>query len=230
MTTSTPGNGTRAARGKGGAKPAGPTAASPAPEGVRKAADSLRKRAEASIRAGQVDRASDSAQVDAQRTLHELQVHQVELELQNEELRRANDELSAMHARYHDLYDFAPVAYFTIDSERRIVEANLAGARLLGLDRGRLPKRRLAEFLHANSLVAFEQLAGRALIHDTLLEEALVIQPQAAEAVHVKVQARRVDEPTGGHVRLVMMDVSALRLANEELARSLENFFRYWRP
>lgn len=84
---------------------------------------------------------------EAERLLHELQVHQVELELQNEELRRARVELEAALDKYLDLYDFAPVGYFTLDAHGAIVEANLAGAALLGVDRSRLGGRRIADFL-----------------------------------------------------------------------------------
>lgn len=234
MTASTPPGNDRGDRGDRNKKARTlAIVAPPTPKDDGKAAADLRQRAEASMRSRMVEVAPDTgvdAQADPVRMLHELQVHQVELELQNEELRRANDELSALHARYHDLYDFAPVAYFTIDGDRRLVEANLAGARMLGQDRARLPQRRISEFVHPNSLVVFEQLLGRAMMKDTLLEDALVVRPQNAEPVHVKVQARRVDGTNGGQVRLVMMDVSALRRANEDLAHSLETFFRYFRP
>jgi PAS domain S-box-containing protein/putative nucleotidyltransferase with HDIG domain len=75
---------------------------------------------------------------DVGRLVHELQVHQIELEMQNGELRRANQELEELHSKYADLYDFAPVGYFTLDQGGQILEVNLTGARLLGLERQRL--------------------------------------------------------------------------------------------
>ena len=84
---------------------------------------------------------------EAKRVLHDLQVHQIELELQNEELRQAQEALEASRARYFDLYDLAPVGYFTLDEEGLILEANLTGATLLGVARGALVKQPLSRFV-----------------------------------------------------------------------------------
>src|SRR5512142_1949800 len=100
------------------------------------------------IRRGDV--AEPSGQ-DAQRLIHELQVHQVELELQNQELERARGELEAGMQSYSELYDFAPVGYLTLDRDGTIRKANLAGARMLGLERGRLVGGRFQLFVAEGS-------------------------------------------------------------------------------
>ena len=82
-----------------------------------------------------------------QRTLHELQVHQIELEMQNEELRLAQAELAAAQARYVDLYDLAPVGYVTLNEQGLILEANLTAASLLGVVRGVLIGQPLHRFI-----------------------------------------------------------------------------------
>jgi PAS domain S-box-containing protein len=108
----------------------------------------LRRRAEARLRernAGPVLEPDPNAK----RVFHELEVHQIELEMQNAELFRARNELEDALARYTDLYDFAPVGYLTIDPAGTILEANLTGAALLGIERSRLIRRRLASFVAA---------------------------------------------------------------------------------
>ncbi len=82
------------------------------------------------------------------RTLHELEVHQIELEMQNKELRRAQAELDASRARYFDLYDLAPVGYCTLNEQGLILEANLTLGTLLGVVRGELIRRPISQFIH----------------------------------------------------------------------------------
>src|SRR5574341_1492807 len=86
---------------------------------------------------------------ESQRLVHELQVHQIELEMQNEELRRTKEELEAALSKYTDLYDSSPVSYFTLGRDGTIRSVNLTGAHLLGVERSRLLDRRLGLFISA---------------------------------------------------------------------------------
>ena len=79
-----------------------------------------------------------TAEADTQRLLHELQVHQIELEMQNEELRNARNDMAALLEKYTDLYDFAPTGYFSLDERGRIQDVNLTGAAMLGVERSRM--------------------------------------------------------------------------------------------
>ena len=99
--------------------------------------ETIRQKAEALLREEYTveDLMADS---DLPAVLHELRVHQIELELQNDELRRTQQELHNAQKKYFDLYNFAPVGYFTFDAQGIIIEVNLTGARLLQRDRKRL--------------------------------------------------------------------------------------------
>ncbi len=84
---------------------------------------------------------------DVEILIHEFGVYQIELETQNEELRETRFALEETRDRYRELYDFAPVGYFTLGRTGEIVEANLTGCALLGEERRRLLGRYLPEFL-----------------------------------------------------------------------------------
>src|SRR5476649_1995323 len=94
-------------------------------------------------------------EADTNRLLHELQVHQLELEMQNVELQAARDKVETLLETYLDLYDFAPVGYFSIDEQGTILEVNLTGAALLGVERSRLINQRLRGFIDPPSLPDF---------------------------------------------------------------------------
>ena len=84
---------------------------------------------------------------EVQRTLHELQIRQIELESQNEELRGAQNQLEAIRARYYDLYEMAPVGYVTTSQNGLILEANLTAATLLGIPRDSLSSKHFSQFI-----------------------------------------------------------------------------------
>lgn len=107
----------------------------------------LRQRAEDVIRASPPANLEDLSPEDIQDLVYDLQVHQIELELQNEELSAAQLELHASRDRYAHLYDFAPIGYFSLDENGTVVEANLTGAALLGVARSLLIGRLLSDFV-----------------------------------------------------------------------------------
>src|SRR6266852_1254841 len=119
----------------------------------------LRRRAEACLRdqrKGQRSKAGDQkSEADTMRLLHELEVHQIQLQMQNAELQKARDDLEAAVEKYTDLYDFAPVGHFSIDESGVILEANLTGAALLSVERSRLINRRLLLFMSPTSRPIF---------------------------------------------------------------------------
>lgn len=106
----------------------------------------LRARAEAEL-VNTIQTDGDIAQQETDRQLYELRVHQIELEMQNEELRQAHSALEEARDRYIDLYDFAPVGYLTLNHTGVVTEINLTGAILLGRERSKLINRRFANYI-----------------------------------------------------------------------------------
>ena len=88
-----------------------------------------------------------SAPGEKQKTIHEMRVHQIELEMKNEELRRTQEELLATKAKYYDLYDLAPIGYITLSDKILILEANLASSLLLGVERANLAGQLFSRFI-----------------------------------------------------------------------------------
>jgi len=110
-------------------------------------ADKLRHRAEERVNRNEIEIERVQSLEEMSKILHELRVHQVELEMQNEELRRAYAELDTVKARYFDLYDLAPVGYITINEKSLILEVNLAVASMLGVARSSLIVKQLSRFI-----------------------------------------------------------------------------------
>jgi PAS domain S-box-containing protein len=102
----------------------------------------LRYRAEQRLKRQRPEDRGQKTELETTRLLHELEVHQIELEMQNEELEKARAKEEALLAQYTDLYDFAPTAYFTLAADGTILAANLTGARFLGIERAKLMKQR----------------------------------------------------------------------------------------
>ncbi len=125
----------------------------------------LRRRAETRLteqQKGHRSKAGDPrSEADSVRLLHELEVHQIELEMQNEELEEARDQREALLEKYTDLYDFAPVGYLTLDHEGVIREANLAGTSMLGVARSELVKQRFGRFVSPADRPVFDVFLKR---------------------------------------------------------------------
>ncbi len=104
--------------------------------------------------------ATESAS-DALKLLHELQVHQVELDLQHEQMEQGRDELNHALNRYVERFDLAPVGYFATDRDGKIIEGNLAGSELFGVEQAALSGRRIDGLVTSQSRLAFLAMLKR---------------------------------------------------------------------
>jgi PAS domain S-box-containing protein len=189
-------------------------------ERAEKAA-SLRRQAETSVAADKPAPLPEDIETlspeEARRTRHELRVHEIELMLQNEELRRAQLELETARERYFTLYDLAPVGYVTLSQENLILEINLTAATLLGADRGELLKRPLSRFI-------VKEDQDRYYLHCKLLSvtgmpqswELRMLKPDGTR-FWVQLQATAAQEGDGLPVsRVAISDITERKRAEEE--------------
>jgi PAS domain S-box-containing protein len=115
---------------------------------------SLRRKAEKLLSKTPENQAPTSVR-DLQKLVHSLSVYQIELEMQNEELRRSREQLEQSRSEYADLYDFGPVGYLTFDRKGLITKANLTACGLLGIERSLLVKKPFTLFIHSESQDTF---------------------------------------------------------------------------
>jgi diguanylate cyclase (GGDEF)-like protein/PAS domain S-box-containing protein len=183
-------------------------------------AAALRRKAEAKVAV--MARAAPSGR-DTETTLHELRVHQVELEMQNEELRRLHSTLDAERARYFELFELAPVGYLTLNADNFILEANLTAARQLALVRGQLTRLPLSRLIHPEDQDTF-YLMRRKLLADGPSQSCELRLIRADGSI---LQARlEVAAEAGGPApcRLTITDIGDIAAAREALARREQEY------
>ncbi len=178
----------------------------------------LRQQAEARLRQQAAAEAAAPTPVAVQRTDHELRVHQIELEMQNEELRRTQAELDAERARYFDLYDLAPVGYCTLSTQGLILQANLTAATLLGVTRSALRHQRLAAFIHPEDQDRYYLLRQRLVATGAPQDGELRLVTRDGTAYWAFLQATLAPSADAApEVRLVISDISARKHAEAQL-------------
>lgn len=194
---------------------------------MKKATDTtsdLQRRAEEAVRKRGIQFPADVENLSAEAArdlVHRLSVYQIELEMQNDQLRLAQDEIDVARARYFDLYDLAPIGYCTLSKAGLIVEANLTAASLLGVARASLVKQPLSRYLAKESADSFF------LQRKKLLETG---EPLASEWQMVSARGRSFwahvaatvahDEEGTITLRVVLSDISQLKQAEKALQAS----------
>jgi len=158
-----------------------------------------------------------TAQVEA--LLHELQVHQIELEMQNEAL-QARLEAEENLARYTDLYELAPVAYFTLRRDGSIRQMNFAGATLIGLPPGRLSGQRLGAFVAPDMRAAFNAFLERVFAQSekAVLEVTFQLDGRPELVAHIEAVA----DSSGAQCRLGATDITGPKRTEQALRESEE--------
>ncbi|MCX6983502.1 MAG: PAS domain-containing protein [Lentisphaerae bacterium] len=206
---------------------------------IAKEASSLRKRAE------EIDREKTSripenmknlSPAETKQVLHELRVHQIELEMQNEELRKAHNELDDSRLRYFELFDLAPVGYCTISEKGLILEANLTAAIILNVPRGSLVKTIFSQFILKEDQDIYylhrKQLLQSAEPH--VFELRMVKKDGTVFWAHLVATVAKDPSINSGQVidgaqvcRVVMSDISEHKRDEDALKEKVEDLQRF---
>lgn len=193
----------------------------------------LRRRAEEMILAD--DDALSPGEM--KRLLHELQVHQIELEMQNAELMRAKyerEEMEALLGTYSELYDLAPVGYFVLEQSGVVRAVNLSGAKLLKKERLYLVGQRLDSFVSVESRPVFHRFLDTVFAGTCKESCELTLLTEGQAPVFVQIEA--VVSGAGDECRAVMIDMTGHRLIVEKVRKYAEyyqaliatNLFGFW--
>ena len=180
----------------------------------------LRRRAEEQLQAESIPE-EELSPAAAARLIHELRAHQIELEMQNEELRLSQARLEESRSKYADLYDFAPVGYLTLDKRGLVVEANFTAATLLGVERLRLIGRLFPHFLVPEDRTAFRQILINTLkLPERRGEFHLQDADGGVRTVLLNLRLPLDTGGRGGQCRLTLTDITELKQAQQDLEKS----------
>src|SRR5450631_2408831 len=191
------------------------------------AAAELTRRAEEMLKSKTFEEGVTRTDDEVQRILHELQVHQIELEMQNAELKQARNEVEEALEKFTDLYDFAPVGYMTLSRNGIISDMNLRGASLLGIDRAILRGRRFGQFVKGEYLPAFTAFIDSVFASQgkETCELMLLSQENLPIIVQIVQIEAKLDE-SGQNCRLALIDITARRQAEDALRVSEQHMYR----
>jgi HD-GYP domain-containing protein (c-di-GMP phosphodiesterase class II) len=199
-------------------------------------ADELRRRATEQLKERQkIEAGVPEPTEEAKRLIQELQIHQIELEMQNEELQKSRAAAEALLNQYTDLYDFAPAGYFSFDREGTIRRMNLSGVTLLGRERAYLVNHRFGQFVSEADRPAFNDFLQKVFTKRDAVSgkpscELTLSEPQdriplrgtagsrdAAEATRRYVYMEGMITKDGEECRAVMTDITERKRAEAAL-------------
>ena len=165
---------------------------------------------------------------DVRELVHELDTYRIELELQNEDLRNAQEELETSRRRYADLYDFAPVAYLTVSDKGLILEANLTAAEMLGVSRSHLLKQPFSAFVVFDDQDIFYRHRKRLLATGEKQSYELRLQKKDGPFFHALVETAMSPEGCDppGHYRIIVSDISIRKELELSKLRQLKDRYR----
>ena len=182
----------------------------------------LRQRAEEKLKKGDDSKASTPGTGEPRRLLDELLIHQVELEMQNEELRVARDQAEAATERFESLYDFAPAGYFTLENTGTITKLNRSGAKLLGKEVSALEGSNFRFFISQDTLPVFNDFTDR--VFATKCKQNCEVRLELKGCPAKSVYMEGVVPGNEEKCLLSVIDITDLRKIEEQLEDSETRF------
>jgi PAS domain S-box-containing protein len=167
--------------------------------------------------------ATTTADEVTQKLIYELEVHQLELEMQNEELKRTRANAEDISNKYSELYDFAPTGYFTLSQDGDIIELNLAGAQLLNKERLKLKNRNFTRFVSPETRPVFNHFL-KILFQNRSKETCKVALFNENDFI-TYVLLDGIISPNGAQCNISAVDITEYKKAEIELVERQTQFF-----
>jgi PAS domain S-box-containing protein len=146
---------------------------------------------------------------------HDLQVHQIELEMQNDELRNIQEAFEKARDRYSDLFDFAPVGYFTLNEAFKILEVNHTASQLLRTDRSMLMGKSFSMFVAPEAQNQYHRLRKRLKTEHWLTTDDIVMMRSDGESLPVQLSSSNAAADGTGEIRIALADIGERKLLEE---------------
>lgn len=162
------------------------------------------------------------AEADIQKLIHELEVHQIELEMQNEELMLAEEQAEEFNLKYAELYDFAPIGYFTLSNEGKIFEINICGANMLGRERLRLKNSSFDFFVSDDTKPIFNNFLDKVFISGAMETCELILSVDSD--VPICIQITGIVNENEEQCLVTMLNITELKKADTTIRESEERY------
>jgi len=175
----------------------------------------LRQKAEELLKTKSNENVLAFSDVETIKLIHELEVHQIELEMQNDELIGARTELESLLEKYTELYDFAPTGYLTLSEKSEITELNLRASQMIGKERSFLINKRFAVFVTESTKQIFNQFLQN--VFDGKINERCEIALQVDDKLFVDVLLTGVKSENNKFCLVAMTNITDLKRASQEI-------------
>lgn len=183
-----------------------------------RSAEELRCQAEKRLQISKQDITTPVTPEEAYRLIQELEVHQIELEMQNEELQQARLDLERSLIEYTDLYDFAPVGYITLDQSGLILNVNLTGSRMLGMERSRIVNQHLNNFILAPYRSVFSSFLEKVFLNRDQVTIEIAMQKAGSGELYTHMEA--IVSENRRECRVALVDITVQKQSEQKLQES----------